>query len=38
MTASINKHVIAESKFNLPDGHVYTILGFDSNTDKVKVE
>lgn len=37
MTASINKHIIGKSEFNLPDGHVYTVLGFDAQTDKVKI-
>lgn len=37
MTASINKTLIGKSEFNLPDAHVYTILGFDSKTDKVKI-
>lgn len=37
MTASINKQIIGKSEFNLPDAHVYTILGFDSKTDKVKI-
>jgi len=37
MTASINKHIIGKSDFNLPDGHVYTILSFDSKADKVKI-
>lgn len=37
MTASINKAIIGKSAFNLPDAHVYTVIGFDSTTDKVKI-
>ncbi|RYX99474.1 hypothetical protein EON78_03575 [bacterium] len=37
MTASISKHIVSKSEFNLPDGHVYTIMGYDSQTDKVKI-
>ncbi len=37
MTASINKHLFGKDSLGLPDGHVYTVLGFDSKTDKVQI-
>lgn len=37
MVASITKGIINKNKFELPDGHVYTVLGYDEKTDKVKI-
>jgi hypothetical protein len=37
MVASINKEIFGKNEFNLPDGHVYTVLDYNSKTDKVKL-
>lgn len=37
IVASINKGLIAKNKYDLPDGHVYTVLGIDPKTDMVKI-
>lgn len=37
MVAAINKGILGKNKLDLPDGHVYTVLGYDEKTDKVKI-
>lgn len=37
MVAAINKGIIGKNKLDLPDAHVYTVLGYDEKTDKVKI-
>ncbi|MFN8671128.1 MAG: C2 family cysteine protease [Candidatus Sericytochromatia bacterium] len=37
MVAALNKGIISKNKYDLPDGHAYTVLGYDSKTDMVKI-
>ncbi len=37
MTASIAKNPFGKNSLGLPDGHVYSIVGYDEKTDKVKI-
>jgi hypothetical protein len=37
MVASNNKEIFGKNSLNLPDGHVYTILDYNAQTDKVKL-